>query len=149
MLIETSIAFIAVTAVWVGLKYHQRRLLAKRRKQMLIQGLNQVSADWRAFKSRLELAKLSELEILVRDVRALGEVLVAALAAQAELGQTVCTPSNDKLLYTHWKRRKNAVDCAQKAYDEAGEKYREFVQSLPPQLRAKARERDIPALAIA
>ena len=141
MLIETSAALAAVTAVWLGVHDYKQRQLAKRRDRILVQGLQQVSTDWMEYRSRLESTRIMEMETYLLEVRSTGEYLSGALAAQSRWWQMRGTTKNQAFILKQWKASQSIAGQAQKAYDEAIEQYQEFVQSLPAALRSKAVER--------
>lgn len=150
MLIEISIGAAVSTAVGIRLKNYRRLRQSRRREQLLIQGLHQTSIDRPVLTRRLVSTRQSEMESLLLHVRARGEVLVAALAAEAQLGGTLCAePTKDESLFEQWKVTRSVAEQAEEAYEQAVEQYREFVQSLPPPMRASAAERGVTAMSIA
>jgi hypothetical protein len=95
-------------------------------------------------------ALAADMESLLLQVRGAAEALVAALAYEAQFGGTllaVCV--KDESLFEQWKVSRSATEQSQEVYNQAFEHYRNFVQSLPAPLRAKAAARGGAIMALA
>jgi hypothetical protein len=90
-----------------------------------------------------------EMELLLMALQSAGEVLGAALAAEARVGNN---PGLDDFASTaslhDWVEARRTVTRAQFVYDDAAEAYHEFLETLPPPLRTGAAERGARLMAI-
>jgi hypothetical protein len=135
-------------AVW--LNYRRERLRSKRREQLMIQGLQQATTEWQGLNRGFVSGRQLEMEILLTNVKTAADALVAALAAEAELGALLCeSDGKDPSLRLQWEASRRTGEQAHEVYNEGIQEYREFVQSLAPPLRLQAAQRGYQVMTIA
>ena len=132
-----------VSAMVVGLKILQRQKMARCRKQTIfIKGLHQAEHSLQRPRAHAS-ASAQEMEQLLTEIRTAADSLVCALANEEGLRRMALDtqdPAEDAHIERLQMYRERAEQLQAEYYDSV-EKYREFVQSLAPPLRAKAAER--------
>jgi hypothetical protein len=81
------------------------------------------------------------MDVLLEELEAVSEALTKALAAEADLGGNYSETLNPSSCMARLHEARTQVQRAHEAYIRKANAYRQFVQSLPPPLRAKAIER--------
>jgi len=149
MIMALSVGSALATAMGVWLNYRQERRQSKRREQLLIQGLHQANTEWQGNRCLVSGRQL-EMEVLLTNVKTAADSLVAALAAEEELGALLCeSDGKDPSLRVQWEASRKVGEEAHDVYIEAVQEYREFVQSLAPPLRLQAAQRGYQVMTIA
>lgn len=152
MIVQISIGSAVASVVGIGLKNYQRQRESRRRaRQLLIQGLHQASMERRPVViSSSASTRRSDMENLLDGVTNAAAALVQALAVEEQLGAALGAPdTKSPSLVEQWRMSRSLVEQAQQEYYKAVGKYREYVHSLAPALRAKAAERGCTAMTLA
>ena len=122
---------------------------SQRWKQLLIQALPELRSDLSTSRVPHLSDRQLEMELLLMNVSTKAETLAAALAAEADAGETaVANPESSQSRLRRWREARKAAAHAHDAYAEAIDEFHEFLHTLPPPLRARAAERGAIALAI-
>lgn len=132
-----------VSAMVVGLKLLERQKMARFRKQtMLIKGIRQAEQSVHRPRAHAS-ASAMEMEQLLTDIRTAADLLVCALATEEGLRRMALETQGpaDNSHIERLQMYRDRAEQLQAEYYECVERYREFVQSLAPPLRAKAAER--------
>jgi hypothetical protein len=120
---------------------------SQRRGQLLVQALRETgSGPLTPSKAHLS-PRRAEMENLLAGLQAASEALAVALETEALTGQAVDNGDGpEPYTLQHWQAARAAVGLAQETYNQAAGDYREFVQTLPPPLRAIAAQRGFVAM---
>ena len=121
---------------------------SQRHKQLLIQALPELERGLPTTRVPHLSDRRLEMELLLMNVGTKAELLAAALAAEAEAGETIADIDSSQSGLRRWRTARKAAAQAYDAYAEAINEFHEFLHSLPPPMRARAAERGAIALAI-
>jgi hypothetical protein len=150
MVIQLCIWAVVATAAAITLNYYHQRRRSRRREQLLIRGLHRANIECPKLNRRLVSTRQSEMETLLANVKAAADTLVAALAAEEQVGARACaSDAKDRSLFEEWEATRRADEEAHEVYNQAVQEYREFLHSLAPPLRAEAAKRGFTAMTIA
>ena len=143
MTVIVPMGSVFVSAMVVGLKLLERQKMARFRSQtILIKGIRQAEHSLQRPRAHAS-ATAQEMEQLLSDIRTAADLLVCALANEEGLRRMALEtqdPAEDSQIERLQMYRVRAEQL-QAEYYESVERYREFVQSLAPPLRARAAER--------
>lgn len=135
----------AVVAVMLAQREKARR--AKNR-QVLSKAVCQVTKQPPIGSRKLVSRTTNQMETLLDDIRRATDVLVRALAIEegvrVDSGQRGPQALQDQI-----REKRIASEKAQADYSDSVERYREFVASLAPPLRASAAQRGIEVMTLA
>ena len=156
MLLEMSIACAVGTIVVTTLNSRYRHHHdPQRRGKILGQVLRHANRSKHHFSERE-----SQLEVLLLELTVAAEMLTEALDAEAESGRRALASDGEVAAENspggqepvaaliQWRERRSEVQRSQDAYCRAADAFREFAESLPQPLRAKAAERGRLAMSI-
>jgi hypothetical protein len=150
MVIQLGIGSAAATAAGIALSHYQQRRESRRREQLLIQGLHKANIEWPMLNRHLVSARRQEMETLLTNVRDAATALVAALAAEEQVGAKACaSDASDRSVFEQWQTTRRVDEQAHEVYNQAVQEYREFLHSLAPPLRAEAAKRGCIAMTLA
>jgi hypothetical protein len=140
MTVIVPMGSVFVSAMVVGLKLIERQKMARFRQQTIfIKGIRQAENSLQRPRVHAS-ASAQEMEQLLAEIRTAADLLVCALSTEEGLRRMTLEtgdPSQSERLQTYRER----AEQLQAEYYDTVERYREFVQSLAPPLRAKAAER--------